>query len=272
MAKYIQEFNGTIKAKSADVESVNAIGTITAGGAITAPSFNGKATSAGTADNATNATNATNAVSAGKATNDGNGANIVNTYAKQNGTYPSMTVGKATNATNATNAANATNIKDKSGAYSPLATALLNMVYPVGSIYMSVNNISPQTFLGGTWEVWGAGRVPVSVASGDTDFGTVEKTGGEKKHSLTVGEMPTHDHNIAVEPDESGYGGGISITTESGRYVRYLPTTNSTDNKIGLEAVLGAPTSVVALTVTGGNNSHNNLQPYITCYMWKRTA
>lgn len=124
-----------------------------------------------------------------------------------------------------------------------------NALYPVGSIYMSVNNTNPSTFFGGTWEAWGAGKVPVGVDTNDTDFATVEKTGGEKTHTLTVSEMPSHKHT--VEAIGSG-------TTQQELTAFNVGTTSGIDSYAGTD-------------FTGGGQAHNNLQPYITCYMWKRT-
>lgn len=124
-----------------------------------------------------------------------------------------------------------------------------NALYPVGSIYMSVNNTNPSTFFGGTWVSWGAGRVPVGVDTNDTDFATVEKTGGEKTHTLTVSEMPSHKHT--VEAIGSG-------TTQQELTAFNVGTTSGIDGYAGTD-------------FTGGGQAHNNLQPYITCYMWKRT-
>lgn len=124
-----------------------------------------------------------------------------------------------------------------------------NALYPVGSIYMSVNNTNPSTFFGGTWVSWGAGRVPVGVDTNDTDFATVEKTGGEKTHTLTVSEMPSHKHT--VEAIGSG-------TTQQELTAFNVSTTSGIDSYAGTD-------------FTGGGQAHNNLQPYITCYMWKRT-
>lgn len=84
---------------------------------------------------------------------------------------------------------------------------IVDLIYPVGSIYMSVNNVNPSTFLGGTWEVWGSGQVPVGVNPNDSDFSTAEKTGGSKSvtpsgtvggHTLTTNEMPSHGHSISI--------------------------------------------------------------------------
>ena len=130
---------------------------------------------------------------------------------------------------------------------------IANALYPVGSIYMSVNNTNPSTFFGGTWEAWGAGKVPVGVDTNDTNFATVEKTGGEKQHTLTIAEMPEHNHTIPCTP-----------TANDGSEPSYQAA------QVNAEAT-GNHNSIVAVS-SGGGSPHNNLQPYITCYMWKRTA
>ena len=130
---------------------------------------------------------------------------------------------------------------------------IANALYPVGSIYMSVNNTNPSTLFGGTWEAWGAGKVPVGVDTNDTNFATVEKTGGEKQHTLTIAEMPEHNHTIPCTP-----------TANDGSEPTYQAA------QVNAEAT-GNHNSIVAVS-SGGGSPHNNLQPYITCYMWKRTA
>ena len=85
----------------------------------------------------------------------------------------------------------------------------LDKVYPVVSIYMSVNNTNPGTLFGGTWVTWGAGRVPVSVNTSDGDFSTVEKTGGEKTHTLSINEMPSHKHSTTVKVTEKSLTGTV---------------------------------------------------------------
>ena len=130
---------------------------------------------------------------------------------------------------------------------------IANALYPVGSIYMSVNNTNPSTLFGGTWEAWGAGKVPVGVDTNDANFATVEKTGGEKQHTLTIAEMPAHNHTIPCTP-----------TANDGSEPTYQAA------QVNAEAT-GNHNSIVAVS-SGGGSPHNNLQPYITCYMWKRTA
>ena len=127
------------------------------------------------------------------------------------------------------------------------ANGIWDCIYPVGSIYFSVKNTNPSKYFGGTWVTWGSGRVPVGVSS-DSNFNTVEKTGGESRHTLTVNEIPSHNHSLDI------YTETVSSTT-----LKYAPTT-------GYCKIQSKTNS------TGGGQSHNNLQPYITCYMWKRTA
>ena len=126
--------------------------------------------------------------------------------------------------------------------------SILDSFYPVGSIYFSVKNTNPSKYFGGKWVSWGSGRVPVGVSSSDSNFNTVEKTGGESRHTLTVSEIPSHNHNLNIYTEMA-----------SDAPLKYIPTTGNckTQSKT---------------TSTGGGQSHNNLQPYITCYMWKRTA
>lgn len=126
--------------------------------------------------------------------------------------------------------------------------SIVDKIYPIGSIYMSVNNTNPSDLFGGTWVAWGNGRVPVGVDANDTDFDTVEETGGEKTHTLTVAEMPAHTHTVYGRVDR--YQG-------SGTVFREPTEENSGRNNVDTSA-------------TGSGAAHNNLQPYITCYMWKR--
>ncbi len=83
---------------------------------------------------------------------------------------------------------------DISGVFAIAGKQLLDIFYPIGIIYESVKPDNPSTFMGGTWTRFGNGKVLVGVDETDTDFNTVNKTGGEKTHVLTVSEMPSHTH------------------------------------------------------------------------------
>lgn len=120
-------------------------------------------------------------------------------------------------------------------------------VWPVGSIYISVVNINPSEYFGGTWQVFGTGRCLVGIDTSQTEFNTIEKTGGEKTHKLTIEEMPSHNHVVNFDQVWS-WGGTTSLATTNG----------------------GPYAGGGYVRDTGGNQPHNNLQPYITVYMWKR--
>lgn len=135
------------------------------------------------------------------------------------------------------------------------AKPTLATIYPVGSIYINAtNSTNPGTLLGfGTWVAFGAGRVPVGIDSSDSDFDSAEETGGAKTVALTTSQLPSHTHNISFS--ESGPGGG-NINTNF-----FAGIANNTS---------GAKTKVS--DATGSGSAHNNVQPYIVVYMWKRTA
>ena len=145
-------------------------------------------------------------------------------------------------------------------------TTTINVIYPVGSIYMSVNNINPGTYLTGTtWVAWGSGKVPVGVNTDETEFDSVEKTGGAKSHTLTVNEMPRHSHSI-TDPGhlykfyDRWIDGAINAMNDTLRMANHnTQNTKTTTNTAG-----------ISIQNSGDSQSHNNLQPYITCYMWKR--
>lgn len=140
------------------------------------------------------------------------------------------------------------------------ASGLVDIIYPVGSIYMSTASTNPSLLFGGEWEAWGSGRVPVGVDTNDTDFATAEKTGGEKTHTLTTTEMPSHTHSTLPMAAQRGH---VTLTFAatgfggSGSAAGYLISDGNSDY----------PSSSA-----GSGEAHNNIQPYITCYMWKRTA
>ena len=146
-------------------------------------------------------------------------------------------------------------INATSGAWNPVdwsSVSFLSMIYPVGSIYMSVNSTNPSTLFGGTWVAWGTGRVPVGVDTSQTEFNTVEKTGGSKY-------LQQHQHYGLTWNGIQGE----SISLNNGSSTGYSLTYQG-----GI--VSGQEQSIQ--TYPAGTGDSGNLQPYITCYMWKRTA
>jgi hypothetical protein len=142
---------------------------------------------------------------------------------------------------------------------------ILKQIYPVGSIFMSINNVNPSTWITGTtWAVWGSGRVPVGVDTSQNEFNTVEKTGGEKNHTLTIDEIPSHDHSI-TDPGHSHSLSGSNLDKE-GRAVLWTDPVDMNQGSVSVS------TTGISINNTGEGKSHNNIQPYITCYMFKRTG
>lgn len=141
------------------------------------------------------------------------------------------------------------------------AKTTLSAVYPVGSIYINAtNSTNPATLLGfGTWTAFGAGRVMVGLNSGDTDFDTAEETGGAKTSAL-----PNHTHQW-YDGTRSGSGSGIDFSTgfSSGSF----NSSGSADN------FSGDPDTGDYYTANPSSSPNiSTVQPYITVYMWKRTA
>ena len=122
----------------------------------------------------------------------------------------------------------------------------VDLMYPVGSIYLSVNSTNPSQLFGGTWEQWGKGRVPVGIDTTDSDFNTVEKTGGSKYYG--------HIFVTSFMTDGSTRYGLDNVGAYADRTIVYDGT--GIDKSQHTETRLEIPT----------------VQPYITCYMWKRTA
>lgn len=134
-------------------------------------------------------------------------------------------------------------------------SGLLDWFYPIGTIYETTSSDLDTTtkmnnHFGGTWEAYGSGRVLVAKST-DTEFDTIGKTGGEKTHTLTEAQIPSHSHknlnahwtsmNLALG------GGGWGFSADSA----------------------GSPQMLKDI---GGGESHNNLQPYIVVYRYRRTA
>ena len=157
-------------------------------------------------------------------------------------------------------------------------TNTLDLIYPVGSIYITVNNIdltSAQNivFPGTTWV-----RIQDAfLLAAGTTYQQVETTGGEASHTLTVDEMPSHFHypygETETENDLWCYGlikliqdrsGALDFHYDGGTtYQRYGFASNTSWNDLYLRQDTGS---------TGGGAAHNNMPPYYTVYVWKRVT
>lgn len=170
------------------------------------------------------------------------------------------------------NAVNAARLENKT------LSNVFDMLHPIGSIYVnSVDDTNPGDFPGwqGTWEKFGKGKVLVGQDPNDTDFDTAGETGGEKTHTLTENEMSSHNHsgstsangnhnhNVRLKVEGSGAGRGF-LDTSSGS-AKYTTGYHTEYNK-------GNHNHSFTTNSSGGDQSHNNLQPYIIVHMWVRTA
>ena len=120
-----------------------------------------------------------------------------------------------------------------------------NELYPVGSIYMSTENTSPASMFGGTWEQI---KDKFLLSAGDTY--SAGSTGGEATHTLTVDEMPTHNHTPSNADWVFLYNSTGNGSTGSGPYAAWQTSKYTGD--------------------TGGSQAHNNMPPYLVVYCWKR--
>lgn len=127
------------------------------------------------------------------------------------------------------------------------------LLYPIGSIYMSIQDTNPSVFFGGTWERIAKGKTLVGVDENDSDFNASSKTGGEKTHTLTKNELPTHTHKFGFMCGGTNVSGNVPYS--NGKEMGYSPSNQYEQT-----------------SATGGDQPHNNMQPYYTCYIFVRTA
>lgn len=126
---------------------------------------------------------------------------------------------------------------------------ILGLVYPVGSIYMSINNVSPATLFGGKWV-----QIKGRFLLGASDVYKANTTGGEATHALTTDEMPEHRHSIYY-PNSGGPYGDAAIS---------YPEGSDTDKTWEAE--------MCKTQSAGGSAAHNNMPPYLVVYMWRRLS
>lgn len=147
---------------------------------------------------------------------------------------------------------------------------IFDKIYPVGSIYLSINDVNPGTIFTGVWEQFAIGRTLVGVDNAQSEFNTVLKTGGHK-------ELQSHSHNASI-----GYAGDHQHTGNTLEVQSNLHTTTSSDCARNINSsydhagvtitnVAGNHTHSISVT-NSGNGDSGNLQPYVTCYIWRRTS
>ena len=152
-----------------------------------------------------------------------------------------------------------------------VAPIFLNKIFPVGAVYITYNDNNPGNFLGGTWERFGQGRTLVGEGTGNdgsTSMSfTSSGTGGEFKHQLNYYEMPSHVHNEYAMVE--GYTGWDTFTPLP---YSMLFRFGGGDYRENVSQYHAARVSLNTFTSSeGGSQSHNNIQPYIVVYFWRRT-
>lgn len=147
-------------------------------------------------------------------------------------------------------------VADDVDALETTVNGILSSLHPIGSLYLSIDSTNPSTLFGGTWEQIAQGMCLVGVGTG-TDVNNVSKTfdlgnnDGEYTHTLSIDEMPKHNHNIHTYQGTQNDRGNGTI-----RGIDHVSDTSNT----GL------------IYDTGNDQAHNNVQPSFAVYIWKRTA
>jgi len=147
---------------------------------------------------------------------------------------------------------------------------LVDKMYPVGSIYMTTTYSEASQVhdaIGGEWEKYAQGRTIIGDGTGTDSNGLVQtfangSTGGEYTHKLTVAEMPNHSHDIYA----NSYAGNLKIVMQND---------NSPDgpNSYGVQDSLhdnNRTAWALYAAAAGGSGAHNNVEPYIVTYIYKR--
>ena len=145
---------------------------------------------------------------------------------------------------------------------------LAQTAYPVGAVFIAVVATNPSSLLGfGSWSAFGTGRMLIGVDSGDSDFNAAEETGGGKTHTLSTGNLPSHNHLVSNTGD--GFPNQLSNNTG------FATTTNSNGgagNNDYIGFAIDAEPNAGRTSLTGSGNAVTHMNPFIAVYMWKRTS
>jgi len=188
-------------------------------------------------------------------------------------------------------------------AFTPAGGISLLDVYPIGAIYISVDDTTPDTLFGGTWSAIGAGRVLVGIDAGDVDFDTVEEPGGAKTstpdaHAVT--QPSAHSNHVFTQPSahsnhvftqsaahaakntDAGADSALHPSGTSGTHVaaathahnitQYTHSGGAVDAHSAHANGAVDAHSAHADTAVVAHAAMSIVQPYLVVYMWKRTA
>ena len=152
---------------------------------------------------------------------------------------------------------------------------LINIIYPVGAIYMSTNNVSPATFLGGTWE-----QIQDKFLLCCGSSYAAGSTGGSASVALTTAQLPSHTHtassNSTGNHKHNVYVDGNFCAVSTGNINSWKQMLVNVDGNLATNCsathTTGAHTHTVTVDATGSGSAHNNMPPYLAVYCWRRTA
>lgn len=206
--------------------------------------------------------NIDNVPNAIKATQDSRGQKIDTTYIK-----------------NISVSDNTLTIYKGDGSATNLDIISFDQIYPIGAIYMSTVSTNPATlFKIGNWEALPAGRV--LLAQGTSTWGvnySAGSTGGEDKHTLTVSESAPHNHTGNATTSGSTHTHALTMRASHGKsgnggVPRFSDGDMWSDYKTQNLSAAGEHSHAITINNSGGGQAHNNMQPYLSVYMWKRTS
>lgn len=206
--------------------------------------------------------NIDNVPNAIKATQDSRGQKIDTTYIK-----------------NISVSDNTLTVYKGDGSTTNLDIISFNQIYPIGAIYMSTVSTNPATlFKIGNWEALPAGRV--LLAQGTSTWGvnySAGSTGGEDKHTLTVSESASHNHTGSATTSGSTHTHALTMRASHGKsgnggVPRFGDGDVWSDYKTQNLSAAGEHSHAITINNSGGGQAHNNMQPYLSVYMWKRTS
>lgn len=206
--------------------------------------------------------NIDNVPNAIKATQDSRGQKIDTTYIK-----------------NISVSDNTLTVYKGDGSATNLDIISFDQIYPIGAIYMSTVSTNPATlFKIGNWEALPAGRV--LLAQGTSTWGvnySAGSTGGEDKHTLTVSESAPHNHTGSATTSGSTHTHALTMRASHGKsgnggVPRFGDGDVWSDYKTQNLSAAGEHSHAITINNSGGGQAHNNMQPYLSVYMWKRTS
>jgi hypothetical protein len=149
-----------------------------------------------------------------------------------------------------------------------VAAAVKSALFPVGAIYTAIVSTNPGTLLGfGTWTAFGAGRVLVGHDASNALFDTAEETGGSAD-AIVV----SHTHTATSTVTDSGHSHTVSNTNGGSGTTPLQYARGGLQENVSTSTATTGITVATSVSTTGSSGTNANYQPYITVYMWKRTA